>query len=670
MHYDNFDCVAFLTPSTPSVIQDTVNLASNINLRGTHSSIHNPSNQMSIPENLDLANIFLPGIPPLPQDSSLLLAMSHTPDFRGNEEMVDGINLSSSPEKPREHFSMTITSAIASAVQPMWATIHWIEATVQGGQPYLPKSLPQASEQIKPLFANVATQAAVAQQQQVSSVDQAHAVQGCKPAGNQGPCKALSDADLTEITVIHFGGLEDEEEEHKFREHNPVEIVQAVKRDLAKHMKNPPVVLSRKLMVLKLHLCSLFKGHTELVPTKGWTWIQLRLVPTADINNLCGAQKICLSHYSPTHASRRPSYCVPPHWQCNPLTNDKILSTVLMAIIDEDNSICQGVLTHGVCMFEAQVKFLRYSNNPSLTQCPRSIGPLLEFSTLQTPQGGQPSSAIGAAEHTMDAITTTIQHHLAQGSRPVCLKRGDFQLPCLLDLQGGLQGGVVYANDNGFTPVKWKNTQKPRGRQRDYSPPLSAFIVLEVKSIPLDQCPNEPDKNILLCLCCLLPSIGEYKKRFVSVDLDLVGPSKALTAHIISSKGKLVMGLYQELHIRKGYGTALLTQDYAMTEICESLDIHEDKEIEHLLSDSKFKVGGEINNVDLEQDRVAWAEQEEDGTLPDPHFLVKGIPVNLTGGPHAPISVEAAVLNKTINRVKEKASDMGWGPSVTLSFDA
>ncbi|KAN0139926.1 hypothetical protein V8E53_002231, partial [Lactarius tabidus] len=82
---------------------------------------------------------------------------------------------------------------------------------------------------IKPLFANVIMQMAVAQQQQVKrTADQARAVQGHKPAGNQGPCPSLQDANLTEVTVICFGGLEDEEEERKFRACNPIQIVQSV----------------------------------------------------------------------------------------------------------------------------------------------------------------------------------------------------------------------------------------------------------------------------------------------------------------------------------------------------------------------------------------------------------------------------------------------------------
>jgi hypothetical protein len=130
-------------------------------------------------------------------------------------------------------------------------------------------------------------------------------IQGRRPAGNQGPRPSLQDANLTEVTVIRFGGLEDEEEERKFRARNPIQIVQSVQRDLARRSKNPPAVLSgrwsqsvgltgnfvymlggivppRDIVALKSILCAPFAGRTEVVPTKGWTWIQLRQVPTED----------------------------------------------------------------------------------------------------------------------------------------------------------------------------------------------------------------------------------------------------------------------------------------------------------------------------------------------------------------------------------------------------
>jgi hypothetical protein len=265
--------------------------------------------------------------------------------------------------------------------------------------------IPTTSHQsrIKPLFANVITQAAVAQQQQVKrSADQARAIQGRKPAGNQGPRPSLQDANLTEVTVIRFGGLEDEEEERKFRARNPIQIVQSVQRDLARRSKNPPAVLSgrwsqsagltgnfvytlggiippRDIVALKSILCAPFAGHTEVVPTKGWTWIQLRQVPTEDEDHCIWGPDDLLGAFRQNPCFQDSLICVQPHWQGNPLTSSKAFSMVLVAIIDDDNSACQAALTHGVRMFGAQVKFLRCGDNPTLQQCGRchQLGPLL-----------------------------------------------------------------------------------------------------------------------------------------------------------------------------------------------------------------------------------------------------------------------------------------------------
>jgi hypothetical protein len=62
---------------------------------------------------------------------------------------------------------------------------------------------------------------------------------GRKPSGNQGNANAGGWQPMTEVTVIRFGGLENEEEERKFRARNPVEIIQSVQQDLARQAKNP-----------------------------------------------------------------------------------------------------------------------------------------------------------------------------------------------------------------------------------------------------------------------------------------------------------------------------------------------------------------------------------------------------------------------------------------------
>jgi hypothetical protein len=269
------------------------------------------------------------------------------------------------------------------------------------------------NSRIKPMFANILTREAVAQQQNIkTSAAYARQVQGRKPSGSQGPRRTPTDGNMTEVTVIRFGGLENTEEEHKFRAHNPVEIIQSVQRDLARQAKNPPAVLSgrwsttvnttgnfvytitgiippKDLMSLKPYLCRPFKGRTELVPTKGWTWIQLRLVPTEDLDGCVWGLDDLIKQFIANPCFQNALICIAPHWQGNLLNNNKEKSTVLAAIIDEDNSICQNALTHGVRMFGAQVKFLRCGDNPTLLQCSRChlLGHYTSSAKCKLPKG-------------------------------------------------------------------------------------------------------------------------------------------------------------------------------------------------------------------------------------------------------------------------------------------
>jgi hypothetical protein len=266
-------------------------------------------------------------------------------------------------------------------------------------------------------------------------------------------------------------------------------------------------------MTLKPYLCQPFKGHTELVPTKGWTWIQLWQVPTEDLDGCIWGPDDLIKQFIANPCFQDALICIAPHWQGNPLNNDKEKSTVLAAIIDEDNSICQNALTHGVRMFGAQVKFLRCGDNPMLLQCSRChlLGHYASSAKCKLPKGAikcyrcggkhngrdhdyecnsKSHKTIGKCDCSLKCLLCKKTDHHARSRK--CLKRGDFNPPCLPERK----------QNEPFQIVGTKRNTKGKQRAEPYSPHLSTFIVPEVKTIPLAQCPTEKDKNVLLCMCC------------------------------------------------------------------------------------------------------------------------------------------------------------------------
>jgi hypothetical protein len=341
--------LTFVTPSTPSTIRQAVELAQDISLRGSTSSMHNLVNVMAVDlEAIDYCTIFPPGIPAPPSNPSLPPQMSRTPDFggdqEGNDSVAPSISMATPPTDPIAFIAHNMNKAIADAMGPIWATVHCLEAAVMGGPVRVPprsglgycsehinrvpahqvqpttiapvltnqgtkswvdnqgatpfpqndelhqskivtdaprvddddtfppleretalknhrqcnnlarerqrQSVPGATgpnnddrhitivsnqSRIHPLFANVTTQAAINQQQRGQvTANQARAIQGRKPSGNQGSCCMMVEAELTEVAIICFGSMQDKEAECKFRARNPIEIVQAVQCELAK----------------------------------------------------------------------------------------------------------------------------------------------------------------------------------------------------------------------------------------------------------------------------------------------------------------------------------------------------------------------------------------------------------------------------------------------------
>ncbi|KAN0140207.1 hypothetical protein V8E53_002103 [Lactarius tabidus] len=118
----------FITPPTLSVIRQAVDIADDVSLHGTSSSMHNPANAMLM-------------------DGSLLLHLlsSYPPNVTNSQfrwrdqDMNDGVAPSISPATPpKDPLLVGVESTITTAMGPVWATIRRLKAAIMNGPIQVP----------------------------------------------------------------------------------------------------------------------------------------------------------------------------------------------------------------------------------------------------------------------------------------------------------------------------------------------------------------------------------------------------------------------------------------------------------------------------------------------------------------------------------------------------
>jgi hypothetical protein len=152
-----------------------------------------------------------------------------------------------------------------------------------------------------PIFASILTKAAMGSHAMASGQAQtARNIQKHNPSGKLKPGHTVAPLGFTEVVVTRNGGLDDVEAEEAFRRKAPIDIVQAAQHALGKVSRNPPLILRGHwtenvaktgnfvyrlagdipiptILACKEQLCEPFpEGDVWIVPTKGWTWVQLR----------------------------------------------------------------------------------------------------------------------------------------------------------------------------------------------------------------------------------------------------------------------------------------------------------------------------------------------------------------------------------------------------------
>jgi hypothetical protein len=209
------------------------------------------------------------------------------------------------------------------------------------------------------------------------SAKQAQEAQKRNPSGQIKAGYSNAPTGFTDVVVIRKGGSENRELEEAFRKCNPADIAQAVQRELNRVTANPPIILRGKwsdtvhktgnyvfrlagnISAEVVHsygpiLCSIFPGEVLIVPTRGWTWIQLRGVDIEYMEDDVGYafdEADLLKAFRANPCFAKVVLPVPPYWQGNPLNFTKQTATVIAAILDKDNAICQQASREGVCMF-------------------------------------------------------------------------------------------------------------------------------------------------------------------------------------------------------------------------------------------------------------------------------------------------------------------------------
>jgi hypothetical protein len=225
--------------------------------------------------------------------------------------------------------------------------------------------IPLRTSRVRPMFASVATQKAMKDHQTATTTgNQALAVQGRSKSG-QAKSVPPTEESVTHATIIRYGGLPDAEAERALRAKPPHFLVQAAQRALDRLSRNSPRILhgswslnydqtrnfslvlsglipARELLKYKTQLCEPFLGaETDLVPARGWSWAQLRNVPTVDEDGLVWSPKDLFHTFTANPCFAEALICAPPHWQGNPVFSGKEASTVFIAYIDEGNLISQ-----------------------------------------------------------------------------------------------------------------------------------------------------------------------------------------------------------------------------------------------------------------------------------------------------------------------------------------
>jgi hypothetical protein len=561
------------------------------------------------------------------------------------------------------------------------------------------------TSRVRPMFVSIITQKAMDQHQTATTTgNQAHAIQGRSKSGKMA-CASPPDESVTHATDIRHGGLSDAEAERTLHAKPAHFLVQAAQRALDRLSRSPPRILHgnwsqnydqtcnfsyilsgcispHELLKYKAQLCEPFSGSPmDLVPAHGWSWAQLRNVPTVDENGFVWSAEDLFHTFTANPCFLEALICAPPHWQGNPILSGKDLSTVFVAYIDDGNIISQCATKEGVYMFGRQISFIHCGDSPTLVQCSRChmLGHYATSARCKAPINTIKCFRCGAAhdgrQHDYECTKTHkvlgkcdcilkcllcggTDHHCCSQK---CPKRGPgpssiAKLPELS--RSDETRSTARTGDTEPRQKQQKKAHKPKEQRIPYTNHDAAM------KVPAGVCANDLEQSNILCSCCPFPSLISFIHCYLGApepDANVTSHSRP-RAHPISSKGKGLMTIHGEIVARKKYGTAMLREK--SVELGFEDGLHDDNEIEALLAEGEdATIRSKLTEDQLNYGKVArgqWGMGEMDAstgweTIED------------TTSPHTiPIFPEAHLVCDTeaIADVRmthfQKANDMGW----------
>jgi len=223
----------------------------------------------------------------------------------------------------------------------------------------------------------------------------AAATQGRTTSGKRIPGKSDSQTSphTTQVTVVRGRGITDEALESAVFMTPPEVIVQAARSQAERIAKNSITLLHGRWSInpkshnfvytiagnIPYDFIYTFRNALigplqvgDLVPNKGWTYAQLRNVPTSDSDGVVFSPDTLLNEIRRNAAFANTIFCTAPHWQANPANVANYpSSTVTMAYVDETGTQTEAAKRGGIYMFNTQVRFVPTGDHPSITQCGR-----------------------------------------------------------------------------------------------------------------------------------------------------------------------------------------------------------------------------------------------------------------------------------------------------------